>query len=196
MTSFPELVSQGYSISVREFLGEKPTKMEGFDWKRVTRANFMSWYETSFRVSQGLPQAQLVFYYWCEANLGFDFKTSLQNFSDASSQVGGNWNFLTKEEQQHFLNAYQNVEGHVIVDRESNGIDVKDYTTDGILDRAEGQTGWIEDDYLTDTKINFPMLDDLKGMAPDKFKTRINSEIKAYNERVAKWRLEHLGNLD
>jgi len=97
-----------YSIPLEDFQATPPSNPKHYNIsERVTRETFLSWYVGSFSKSRGSPDAQYTFMNWFEANYGFDYRTTFNNFWNA-----GHWSCLSEQEQKMFISAFRKVSDH------------------------------------------------------------------------------------
>lgn len=176
MPDSPE-ISQTYSgISLETFLTERVDKPTEFNWRDpVTRGNFISWLETSFRMSMGQPMAQFVFFMWTSDNLNFNYMSSLKNFLKARDG-NKNWDFLSEEEKTFFASRYLAVQRHHQV-AARHDLDLEKLKPEEILDLAKEQIEGVFDFRLRGDGPITPMTAHLKGMSPDQFKIRIKDYV-------------------
>lgn len=176
MPDSPE-ISQAYSeISSETFLTGKVDEPSEFNWKDpVTRGNFISWLETSFRMSMGQSSAQWVFFMWTSDNLNFNYMATLKNFLEAR-QKSKNWDFLSEEEKNFFASRYLAVRRHQQV-ADKYGLELETLKPEQVLDAAKEQIEGLLDLRLKGGGPITPMTADLKGMSPDQFKIRIKDYV-------------------
>ncbi len=176
MPDSPE-ISRTYSgISLETFLTERVDKPTEFNWRDpVTRGNFISWLETSFRVSMGQSSAQWVLFMWTSDNLNFNYMASLKNFLKAREE-SKNWNFLSEEEKKFFASKYLAVRKHHQV-AGKYGSDLETLKPEEILDTAKEQIEGILDIRSRGGGPITPMVTHLRGMSPDQFRIGIKDYV-------------------
>lgn len=99
-----------HGISVAEFAGPKLQNVVLYDHSvlgPVNRQNWISILVTSFAVSRGHADRQMLYYEWLGINTGFDYVSTLENFTGAKG-----WNCLGLVEQAYFIKQFQAVPGH------------------------------------------------------------------------------------
>jgi hypothetical protein len=100
-----------HTVTKEQFL-KKPWILGYYDWKNpITRANYMDWLMTTFKLSLGNPNAQLAACEWSRLNLGFNYFDAFHAF-DEVRRIKGNWSFLRRAEQSYFCNEFRRVAKH------------------------------------------------------------------------------------
>ncbi len=144
-----------------------------FNWnERVTRKNFVSWLETSFRVSRGEPMAQYLFFQWSKVNLSFDYNSTFKNITTLDNSNGYSSHFST-EEIDHFGTAIRNVKKH-----QEKMPNLDKYTNKDLFDNAIWQALELLKT-IDKGRTEIPKLtENLFGMEKSKFIEEVTDYIK------------------